>query len=139
MYENTDRKYRDYYMLTFDVRLPRRRRVNAEIAEAAEMLGQSREAFDAQLQQQLAAVQEQYVQATSDAELLTEYRSGLVPQSDAAYRATLSAYAANREQFAHVLGYFTDLLNLKLECARTLADHEIALARLESLTGANLR
>ena len=36
MYQNTDRKYRDYYMFTFDVRLPRRKRVNAEIAEAQE-------------------------------------------------------------------------------------------------------
>src|SRR5947207_5474000 len=34
LYENTDRKYRDYYMLTFDVRFPRNKRVNAEIAEA---------------------------------------------------------------------------------------------------------
>src|SRR6185503_3463477 len=35
MYQNTDRKYRDYYMFTFDVRFPRKSRVNAEIAEAA--------------------------------------------------------------------------------------------------------
>jgi cobalt-zinc-cadmium efflux system outer membrane protein len=139
MYQNTDRKYRDYYMLTFDVRFPRKKRVNAEIAEAAEMLGQSKETLDAQLQQQLAATQQQYVQASSDAELLKEYREGLIPQSDAAYRATLSAYAANREQFTRVLLYFTDLLNLKLEFAKTLADHEMALAHLESLTGATLR
>ena len=139
LYENTDRKYRDYYMLTFDVRLPRKKRVHAEVAEAAEMLGQSRDALDAQLQQQLAATQQQYVQAVSDVELLTEYRDGLVPQSDAAYRATLSAYAANREQLTHVLLYFTDLLNLRLEFAKTLADHETALAHLESLTGATLR
>jgi outer membrane protein, heavy metal efflux system len=139
MYQNTDRKYRDYYMLTFDVRFPRKKRVNAEIAEAAEMLGQSKETLDAQLQQQLAATQQQYVQASSDAELLKEYREGLLPQSDAAYRATLSAYAANREQFTHVLLYFTDLINLKLDFAKTLADHEMALANLESLTGATLR
>ena len=139
MYQNTDRKYRDYYMLTFDVRFPRKRRVDAEVAEAAEMLGQSKDILDAQLQKQLAETQQQYIQAVSDAELLMEYRDGLVPQSDAAYRATLSAYAANREQFIHVLEYFTDLLNLKLDFAKTLADHETALAHLESLTGVNLR
>jgi hypothetical protein len=38
-----------------------------------------------------------------------------------------------------VLSYFTDLLNLKLEYAQTLLDHETALAHLESLTGATLR
>ncbi|MFL6429576.1 MAG: TolC family protein, partial [Acidobacteriaceae bacterium] len=36
MYQNTDRKYRDYYILTFDVRFPRKKRVNAEIAQGQE-------------------------------------------------------------------------------------------------------
>ena len=64
---------------------------------------------------------------------------GLVPQSDAAYRATLRHSASNREPFIHVLSYFTDLLSLKLEYAQTLVDHEAALAHLDTLTGATLR
>src|SRR5580698_4786257 len=139
MYQNTDRKYRDYYMFTFDVRFPRKTRVNAEIAEATEKRSESQQTLNAHLQQQLAEVQEGYVKTTSDEELLKEYREGLIPQSDAAYRATLSAYASNREQFMHVLSYFTDLLSLKLEYAQTLVDHEAALAHLESLTGVTLR
>jgi outer membrane protein, heavy metal efflux system len=139
MYQNTDRKYRDYYMLTFDVRFPRKKRINAEIAEAAENRAASEKTFDAHLQQQLAEAQQEYVKATSDQELLKEYREGLIPQSDAAYRATLNAYASNREQLIHVLTYFTSLLDLKLEYAQTLEDHEVALAHLESMTGATLR
>src|ERR1700677_931803 len=139
MYQNTDRKYRDYYMFTFDVRLPRKKRVNAEIAEAMEKRSESQRTLDAHLQQQLAEVQEGYVKAASDEELLKEYREGLIPQSNAAYRATLSAYASNREQFIHVLFYFTDTLNLKIEYVHTLVDHEAALVHLESLTGATLR
>jgi outer membrane protein TolC len=139
MYQNTDRKYRDYYMFTFDVRFPRKKRVNAEIAEAQQRLSASQSTLDAHLQQQLAQVQQDYVQATSDEELMKEYREGLMPQSDATYRAALSAYASNREQLTRVLTYFTDVLTLKLEYAQTLVDHEIALAHLESLTGATLR
>jgi cobalt-zinc-cadmium efflux system outer membrane protein len=139
IYQNTDRKYRDYYMFTFDVRFPRKTRVNAEIAEATEKRSESQQTLNAHLQQQLAEAQEGYVKATSDGQLLKEYREGLIPQSDAAYRATLSAYASNREQFIHVLSHFTDLLSLKLEYRRTLMDHEAALAHLESLTGATLR
>jgi cobalt-zinc-cadmium efflux system outer membrane protein len=139
VYQNTDRKYRDYYMFTFDVRLPRKARVNAEIAEATEKRSESQQTLDAHLQQQLAEVQEGYVKAASDEDLLKEYREGLIPQSDAAYRAILSAYASNREPFIHVLSYFADLLSLKLEYAQTLVDHEAALAHLESLTGATLR
>jgi outer membrane protein TolC len=138
-YQNTDRKYRDYYMITFNVRFPRKKRINAEIAEAAENRAESEQTLDAHLQQQLAEVQQGYVKATSDEELLKEYRDGLIPQSDATYRATLNAYGSNREQFIHVLTYFTDILNLKLEYAQTLEDHEAALAHLESLTGATLR
>lgn len=139
MYQNTDRKYRDYYMFTVNVRLPRGARVDAEVAEAAEKLAQSRETLDAHLEQQLAAVKREYVVASSDAELLKEYREGLIPQSDAAYRSTLNAYASNRDQFTHVLLYFVNVLDLKLQYAQTLADHETALARLETLTGATLR
>jgi cobalt-zinc-cadmium efflux system outer membrane protein len=139
MYENTDRKYRDYYMFTFDVRFPRKTRVNAEITEAAEKRSESQQILDGHLQQQLAEVQEEYVKATSDEELLKEYREGLIPQSDAAYRATVNAYASDREQFIHVLSYFTDVLNLQLEYAQTVVDHEAALAHLETLTGATLR
>ncbi len=139
MYQNTDRKYRDYYMLTFNVRLPRRGRVHAEVAEAAEKLAQSKDTLDAHLQQQLAEVKQDYVTATSDSELLKEYREGLIPQSDAAYKTTLSAYASNRDQFTHVLLAFVNVLNLKLEYAQTLAEHETALAHLETLTGATLR
>ena len=139
MYQNTDRKYRDYYMFTLNIRLAKKGRVDAQVAEAAEMQAQAKSALDAQLQQQLAAAQQQYVQAASDNELLTDYRDGLVPQSEAAYRASLSAYATNKEQFVHVLEYFTGLLDLRLELEKTVADHEIALSHLESLTGANLR
>lgn len=139
MYQNTDRKYRDYYMLTFDVRFPWKKRVDAGIAEAQEKLIASQQTLDAHLTQKLAQVQQLYVQASSDEEQLKEFREGLIPQSDATYRATLSAYASNKVQFTHVLSYFTDLLNLKLEYAETLLDHETALAHLESLTGATLR
>jgi hypothetical protein len=139
MYENTDRKFRDYYMLTLSARFPRKQRVNAEIGEAAAMAAQSRATFDAHLQQKLFEVQQTLVTATGDAEILKEYREGLIPQADAAYRATLSAYENNREQFAHVLASVTSLLSLKLEYAQTLEEHETALTHLESLTGATLR
>lgn len=139
IYQNTDRKYPDYYMFTFNLMLPRRRRVRAEVAEEAEKLAQSKETLDADLQQQLAGVKQQYVTVSSDSELLKEYREGLIPQSDAAYRATLNSYASNKEEFTHVLLYFVNVLTLRLDYAQTLADHETALAHLETLTGATLR
>ena len=139
MYQNADPKYSDFYMLTLNVSLPRRRRVHAEVAEAAETLAQSKSTMDADLQQQLAEAMRQYVTASSDSELLKEYREGLIPQSEAAYRATLNAYADNRDQFTHVLLDFVNVLGLELDEAQVLAERETALAHLETLTGAALR
>ena len=139
MYQQNDRKYRDYYMFTFNVRLPRRSRVKADVAEAAGKLAESQETLDAHLQQQLAQVKRGYVAVTNDEQLLTEYREGLIPQSDAAFRSTLNSYASNRDVLTHVLLYFVNVLGMKLDEAKVLADHETALAHLETLTGATLR
>ena len=139
MYQNTDRKYRDYYQFTLNVRLPRHRRTDAAVAEAGEMLAASKATLDAHLQQQLAEVRQQYVKASGDSDLLKDYREGLIPQSNAAYRATLSAYSSDREQLKQVLASLLSVLNLKVAYAQLLAEHETALARLETLTGASLR
>lgn len=139
MYQQNDRKYPDYYLFTFNIRLPRRGRFRAEVAEAAKNLAQSQDELDAHLQQQLAQVKQGYVKVTSDEELLKEYKEGLIPQSDAAYRSTLGSYASNREVLTHVLLYFVNVLDIKLDEAQVLADHETTLAHLETLTGATLR
>lgn len=139
MYQNTDRRYRDYYMLTLQMRLPRKQRINGQIAEAAEGLAESNDMLDAQLHQQMAESKQQYAKVVGDHEVLADYQEGIVPQSEAAYRATLNAYSSNREQFAHVVTSFLNVLNLRMDVLKTLADHELALARLETLTGASLR
>jgi cobalt-zinc-cadmium efflux system outer membrane protein len=139
MYQNTDRKYRDYYMATLSVQLPRRRRTDAAVAEASETLIASRSTLDAHLQQQMAEAKQQYVKASGDSDLLKIYREGLIPQSDAASRATLNAYSTSTAELKQVLTSLLSVLNLKLASAQLIADHELALARLETLTGASLR
>src|SRR5689334_16371244 len=139
MFEETGSKYRDYYMLTFNVNLPRRQRVNAEIAEAAEMAAQSERSLAAGIQRQRSEVQKQYVAARSAAELLTEYRDGLVPQAEAVFRADLSAYQSNAGELSAVLAALNDVLALERDRAKALLDHEVAIANLETLTGTALR
>ena len=138
-YENTDRKYRDYYMLSFSMNLPRKKRVDAEVGEAAEMLAQSKTTLDAHLQERLAETQQQIVRVTGDTALLQQYGEGLIPQSEAAYRAALSAYGSDKADAASVLRAFLSTLDLKLASAQVLEEHEAALARLETLTGGSLR
>jgi cobalt-zinc-cadmium efflux system outer membrane protein len=139
MFEQTGSGYRDYYALTLNMRLPRRKRVEGEIAEETERLNQSKQELDSQMQQQLAEVQKQYIAVTSTEELLKEYQEGLIPQSEAAFHSEETAYQANKQPFAAVLSSLLDVLSFEHDYQQALLDHETALAHLETLTGAALR
>jgi outer membrane protein TolC len=139
MFQQTGGGYRDYYMLTLNMRLPRRKRVEAGVADAAESLERSRQELDSQVQQQLSEVQKQYIAVTNTAELLKEYQEGLLPQSEAAFRAEQTTYQSGKETLAPVLSSLLDVLTFEHDSQQALLDHETALARLETLTGAHLR
>lgn len=139
MFQQTGSGYSDYYMLTVSMRLPRRKRVEAGVAEAAESLEQSKQELDSQVQQQLAEVQKQYIAVTSSAELLTEYQDGLLPQAQAAFQAEETNYQVGNQAFAPVLSSLLDVLTFEHDYQQALLDHETALARLETLTGVQLR
>ncbi len=139
MFQQTGSSYSDYYMLTVSMQLPRRKRVQAGIAEATESLEQSRQELDSQVQQQLAEVQKQYIAATNTAELITEYRDGLLPQARAAFQAEKATYQSSKQAFAPVLSSLLDVLTFEHDYQQALLDHETALAHLETLTGAQLR
>ncbi|MGH9569066.1 MAG: TolC family protein [Candidatus Angelobacter sp.] len=135
MYQNTDRKFRDYYMATFSVTLPNRGRRKAELAEAEASRELANKELEAELQQRLAEVQNRWVVVQTSVEQLKIYKEGLIPQSEAAFRSALAAYQANRQDFETLLSSFQDVLNLQIEYQRELADHESALAELAALTG----
>lgn len=138
MYQNTDRKFRDYYMLTFAITLPNRGRRRAELAEAQEKQNRAAQELKTETQRGLAELQQQFVIAQTSAEQLKIYNEGLVPQAAATFRSAIAAYQANRQDFQVLLSSFLDALDLDLQYQRELADHEAALARIESLTGVTL-
>jgi outer membrane protein TolC len=139
MYQNTDRKFRDYYMAGFSITLPNRGRRKAELAEAEATRDQANKQLEAEVQQRLAEVQDQYIVAQTSAEQLKIYKDGLIPQSNATFQSSLAAYQSNRQDFETLLSSFMDVLNLEIEYQRELAEHEVALARLEMLTGVSFQ
>ena len=138
IYQNTDRKFRDYYMLTFTVTLPNRGRRRAELAEATENRQSAAAEVTAEVQRRMADVQDQYVIAKTSAEQLKIFREGLMPQAEATFRAAITAYQANRQDFETLLSSFRDVLDFEEQYQKELSEHESALARLESLTGVAL-
>jgi cobalt-zinc-cadmium efflux system outer membrane protein len=138
IYQNTDRKFRDYYMMTFTVTLPNRGRRRAELAEATESRQVASAELTAEVQRRMAEVQDQYVIAKTSAEQLKIFREGLLPQAEATFRAAITAYQANRQDFETMLSSFRDVLDFEEQYQKELSEHESALARLESLTGVAL-
>ncbi len=141
MWQHNADQFRDYYMLTFGIRIPiyRSRRQHPELAQAQEQLESFRRAYEAQGRKAQFELREQYLAAQRSAELLKIYREGLSPQANATFQAGLAAYQANRRDFQALLTAFLDVLRFDEEYAQTLAEHETALARLEELTGLELR
>jgi cobalt-zinc-cadmium efflux system outer membrane protein len=138
IYQNTDRKFRDYYMLTFTVTLPNRGRKRAELAEATENRQTAVAELTAEVQRRMAEVQDQYVIAKTSTEQLKIFREGLLPQAQATFNAAITAYQANRQDFETLLSSFRDVLDFEEQYQKELSEHESALARLESLTGVTL-
>jgi len=138
MYENTDRKFRDYYELSLSVNFPRRKPRQAALAQAQVNVERAQTDLDTQLQTALAEVQKQYVTVKTSEEQLLIYRDGLIPQAQATIQAGLAAYQSNREDFETLFSSFMDVLNLNLEYQQTILDHETALAHIERVTGVTL-
>ena len=141
MWQRTDpTQYRAYYMLTFGISLPvHRDKLHAEVAQAETDLSRSRSDLEAQSQEVASELRVEYDTAQKTAELLKIYREGLDPQSRAEFQAGIAAYQNNRQDFQAVLNAFLDVLHLDEEYWQDLSDREIALARLEELTGLSLR
>ena len=138
MYQNTDRKFRDYYVLTFAVTLPNKSRRRAELAQVTEKRERANQELRTEVQRQSAELQQQFVMAQTSAEQLKIYQEGLIPQAAASFRSALAAYQASRQDFQTLFSSFLDALDLDLQYQRELADHESALAKIEALTGVTL-
>ncbi len=67
------------------------------------------------------------------------YENTLVPQAESAYESVLGAYTVGRGSVAETLLAQRDLLDLRVELDRARADHARSWARLEEVTGRELR
>jgi outer membrane protein TolC len=138
-FQITGDDHRNRYMFSAEIRLPNRRRVEAEIAQAMELETRARHEMDSDVQQKLADLQEQYIAVKSTAELLNEYKEGLIPQAEAVFHSEQSAYQSNKQELGPVLSALLDILTLESDYQQALLDHEAALVRIETLTGRTIR
>ena len=63
------------------------------------------------------------------------YRDGLIPQADATVNSALTVYRVGKVDFQTLLSAEIDVLRLKQQYYRTVADHEIAIAKIRQVIG----
>jgi cobalt-zinc-cadmium efflux system outer membrane protein len=139
MWQRTDpANFRAYYMLSFDVKIPRRKPRQAALAEAEINVERAQREQEVQAAASLAELKKQMVTVQASDEQARIYRDGLIPQARVTYEAGMAAYPSGRVDFQTLLSSVLDVLNLDLEYQHTLLDHQLALTRIERLTGAAL-
>jgi outer membrane protein TolC len=139
MWQHTSGNFRDYYMATFSLRLPNRKRVNAAIGEAAARKKQIEATQIARHRQLQGELDQELEMLRTVRDQLRIYRDGLTPQSEAAFNTGMAGYRTGRQEYQALLASYSDTLRLGIEYQQLLAEHEITIARIERLTGGELK
>jgi cobalt-zinc-cadmium efflux system outer membrane protein len=133
MYQKTGPGLRDYYMLTLGATVPLYfwRKQTPAVQQAALEL-ESADRQEAQGELDVYAGSESALIALHTADrMLKIYREGLLPQGRNSLDSASAAYSAGKTDFQTLISALTELFNLEQEYYRTVADHEIAAARIE--------
>jgi outer membrane protein TolC len=136
-YQKTGPGFRDYYMLTLGAKVPLYfwRKQTPAIEQAALEAESAREQTRA-TQLQVSSKGESSLVAMRTAErIMSIYRDGLIPQAETSEASAMSAYRVGKVDFQTLLSSVLDLQNLRQEYYRSLADHEIAIAKIQQVIG----
>ncbi len=88
------------------------------------------------LQSQLRSM---YADAEAQYQLVPLYTKELIPQYEATYNSSLSAYSVGRTTFAMLIDNLTTLINTKIELAKIESGYFSATAEISKLVGENSR
>lgn len=105
------------------------------VAEATETLRSAEKMQQSQQNSVRVEVRRQFLAAETAQKMLTLYSKGIVPQSSLALESAMSEYQVGKVDFLSLISSFSSVLNYETDYYRQLADHRIAVARIESLTG----
>jgi cobalt-zinc-cadmium efflux system outer membrane protein len=140
-YQKTGSLFPDYYMGTFEVKVPlyfwRKQRLGVE--EAATKLVQMRHEYQMTSQEITFGVKDQFLMARTSERLLALYEQGVIPQSAASLESALAGYQTGKVDFLTLINNQMVLLNLEMDYYRELSNQTKALARLEEMVGVKLQ
>ncbi len=127
--------FRDYYMLTAEVKVPlyfwRKQRFAVE--ESVARFREAREEYLSDRQELIFQAKDLYLAAKTSERLLALHRQGIIPQSALSLESALAAYEVGNADFLTLMNSFSTVLSYELQYYRELANHAQAVARLEAL------
>ena len=136
-FEKTGPGFRDYYMLNLGAKIPLYfwRKQTPAIEQAALEAEAAREQTRATRLQVSTAAESSLVALRTAERIMSIYRDGLIPQAETSQASAMAAYRVGKVDFQTLLSSVLDLQNLRQEYYRSLADHEIAIAKIQQVVG----
>ncbi|NQU94659.1 MAG: TolC family protein [Candidatus Omnitrophica bacterium] len=129
----------DAWMTTFAVHIPiwLDKQV-AELKEKSASLRASRENFEDVKNNVIYEVEDVYYKINTYKEIVSLYKTALVPQTEQAFNAAKTAYEAGKVDFLNWLDSERVLLKTKLAYYKAIVDYEKSIAYLERVVGRDL-
>jgi len=129
----------DFVSAGFGINLPlwQERRSEA-VAEADSGLRMARRQLEDFSNQVGATIQDVYAQLEKNRDLVELFATGIIPQAQQSYDASLAAYQVGRVEFLSLLDSLMSLYRYQLDYQRTLSDYQRNVAQLEAATGVTL-
>jgi outer membrane protein, heavy metal efflux system len=137
MYQKTGARFPDYYMATLGIKIPLYfwRKQTPAIEQAALEKESSHAQTYATKLSLMSLVQNQWIAIQTTQRVLTLYRDGLIPQAKATLKSALATYRVGKVDFQTLLSAEIDVLRLRQQYNRAIANHEIAVAKIRQIIG----
>ncbi len=125
------------YMARVDFKLPAYfwRQQRAGVAEQVNNLAQARRTYEATGQNLMFRIKDDYLMAEASQRLMDLYSKTVVPQASLALESSLSSYETGSVDFLSVLSNFSMILDYEMNYYEELVSYELAVSRLEEMTG----
>jgi outer membrane protein, heavy metal efflux system len=130
----------DMYQFRVDFKLPAWsfRKQRAAVTEQANTLSQARQGLAAAGQEVHYRIQNDYLAAKTSEQLMRMYADTVIPQADLAVESSLASYTTGGLDFLSVLANLMTKFEYEENYHEELMSYQLALVRLEELTGKKL-
>jgi len=130
----------DMYGITLSTSLPlfHRRKQDVAVREAVANLESAHQMEASELTRLRYQVKQHFLEVQASEERLRLYTQGIARQSALTLASSLASYETGNIDFLNVLANFLAEIDAELEYHQQISDHEVALARLEEVTGLDL-